>query len=225
MAANDKTLASTERPTGGEATDSERNEDESTEADETDETVPELPLDQVFEILKNRRRRTVLQYLEGEDEPVPLGEIAEHVAADENDTTVAKVTSKERKCAYVGLYQCHLPKMDDMNIVEFNQNRGHVRLGPNAGQLKQYLDWEAQDRRPWPLLYGAVSGTGFGLVALTAVFTGTGIAPLVVSMLVLVAISVISIVGLQSESDSSWRDHRRVPFRHPVDRLEQMWSK
>jgi hypothetical protein len=200
MAANDKTIASTERPTGGEATDSDRVADESTEADEP---VPELPLDQVFEILKNRRRRTVLQYLEDRDEPVPLGEIAEHVAADENDTTVAQVTSKERKCAYVGLYQCHLPKMDDMDIVEFNQNRGHVSAGPNAGQLKQYLDWEAQNRRPWPLLYGAVSGTGFGLVALTAVFTGIGVAPLVVSMLVLVAISVISIVGLKSESESS----------------------
>ena len=200
MAANDKTLASTELTNGSRTTDGEQNEGDSTDGDEA---VPELPLDQVFEILKNRRRRTVLQYLEDKDEPVSLGDIAEHVAADENDTTVAQVTSKERKCAYVGLYQCHLPKMDDMEIVEFNQNRGHVRLGPNAGQLKQYLDWETRNRRPWPLLYGAVSGIGFGLVALTAVFTGTGMAPLVVSMFVLVAISVISIVGLQSESGSS----------------------
>jgi transcription elongation GreA/GreB family factor len=47
-----------------------------------------LPLDQVFEILKNRRRREVVKYLNERDESVSLSDLAEHVAAIENDTTV-----------------------------------------------------------------------------------------------------------------------------------------
>ncbi|PSP49506.1 hypothetical protein BRC67_10995 [Halobacteriales archaeon QH_3_68_24] len=98
-------------------TDTDVGTEQTTAAESAEEeTAAELPLDQVFEILKNKRRRTVLRYLKGRDGPVALGDLAEEVAAVENDTPVAQVTSRERKCAYVGLYQCHLPKMDDMPL-------------------------------------------------------------------------------------------------------------
>ncbi|WP_436927180.1 DUF7344 domain-containing protein [Halosimplex amylolyticum] len=126
-----------------EETEADADQAAPTDAEETqpeEESSSQLPLDHVFEILKNERRRTVLHYLREHGGTVALGELAEHVAAVENGTTVAQVTSNERKCVYVGLYQCHLPKMDDMDIVEFNQNRGRISLGPNAAQLFEYLE-------------------------------------------------------------------------------------
>ena len=135
-----------------------------TETDAETESSTELSLDHVFEILKNERRRTVLHYLKDHGGTVLLGELAEHVAAVENGTTVAQVTSNERKCVYVGLYQCHLPKMDDMDIVEFNQNRGRISLGPNATQLYEYLDESDDVDRPWPLYYGGLTVAGIGLL-------------------------------------------------------------
>lgn len=98
-----------------------------------------LPLDHLFEILKNERRRTVLHYLEDHDETVPLGDLAEHVAAVENDTTVTQVTSNERKCVYVGLYQCHLPKMDGMGVVAFDKPRGTIDPGEHVDCFRAYL--------------------------------------------------------------------------------------
>ncbi|WP_135364030.1 DUF7344 domain-containing protein [Halosimplex halophilum] len=154
------------------------------------EEVADLPLDHVFEILKNERRRTVLHYLQEHGGTVSLGELAEHVAAVENGTTVAQVTSNERKCVYVGLYQCHLPKMDDMDIVEFNQNRGRISLGPNAVQLYEYLEESDGADRPWPLYYGSLTGAGvLGLAASQLGAAAVGLTPTVVATVALVGIA------------------------------------
>ncbi len=146
----------------------------------------ELPLDQVFEILKNSRRRETLQYLHRNDGKTTLSEVAEHIAAIENDTTVQAISSTQRKRVYVGLYQCHLPKMDDTDVVDFDQNRGTIELGPNADQLDQYLDQPTQPG--WHRLYlsiavgavvlfaaGQAGGASYGLttsVVLVALLTG-----------------------------------------------------
>jgi hypothetical protein len=101
-----------------------------------------LPLDQTFELLKNQRRRYVLHYLESEDGPVSLSELAEQIAAWENDKEVRLISSSERKRVYVGLYQCHLPKMDDMDAISFNKPRGIIERGANAECLTPYLQPE-----------------------------------------------------------------------------------
>ena len=121
----------------------------------------ELPVDRVFELLKNQRRREVLRYLETTDEEtVSLSDLAEHIAAIENDTTVQAISSSERKRVYVGLYQCHLPKMDDMNVVAFAQNRGTISLGPNADQLEEFLDIGDETEHPWPRYYAGLAAGG-----------------------------------------------------------------
>jgi hypothetical protein len=106
---------------------------------EKEETSNELSLDVMFEVLKNERRRFVLRHFDENEGPVALGDLAEHVAARENDKPVRELSSGERKRVYVGLYQCHLPKMDDAGIVDFNRNRGRIELGPNADLLDEYL--------------------------------------------------------------------------------------
>jgi hypothetical protein len=188
-------------PEGAE-TDAETDTIAAEEGSET-ESDAQLPLDHVFEILKNERRRTVLHYLKDHGETVSLGELAEHVAAVENGTTVAQVTSNERKCVYVGLYQCHLPKMDDMDIVEFNQNRGRISLGPNAPQLYEYLDESDDVERPWPLYYGALTAVGVGLLVASQLgVAAVGLTATVVSVVVLVGlVGVATAQTLDKRSD------------------------
>lgn len=133
----------------------------------------ELSLDLLFEVLKNSRRREVIRYLREEGEQTTLSDVAEHIAALENDTDVRSLTSSQRKRVYVGLYQCHLPKMADMGVVEFDQNRGTLELGPNAEQLYEYLDDEDETTRAWHSYYLGLSGVGVVLFAL-AVGIGGG---------------------------------------------------
>ena len=119
------------------------------------EPEPELPLDQVFEILKNSRRRQTLHYLFENGGTASLSDLAEHIAAIENDIEVRAITSSQRKRVYVGLYQCHLPKMDGMDIIDFEKNRGTVEIGPNAERLKPYI--EQSEELAWDRLYAGVT--------------------------------------------------------------------
>lgn len=113
----------------------------SAQDERSDSDTGELPLDVIFEIIKNERRRRVLEYLdETDEETVALGDLAEHIAALENGTTERALSAQQRKRVYVGLYQCHLPKMMESGIVEFDKNRGTIAVGPNVDQLGPYLD-------------------------------------------------------------------------------------
>ena len=134
-------------------------------ADAQTESVPSLDL--IFGILKNGRRRRVLKYLRDVDGEVTLSDLAEHIAAIENDKTEAQLTSSERKRVYVGLYQCHLPKMDDAGAIDYNQSRGLIRRTDKAEYFDEYLDEEseAQDRQ-WYKYYAAVSTFGVAPAAL-----------------------------------------------------------
>jgi len=100
---------------------------------------PDLSDDDVFEVLYNRRRRAVVRHLVEGDGSGSVGDLAERIAADENDTTVRQLSSYERKRVYVALYQNHLPKMDDLGVVDYDKNRGTVRLRDPAERLEPYL--------------------------------------------------------------------------------------
>jgi len=138
-----------------------------------------LSKDVIFELLKNRRRREVLAYLLEADETVTLGELAEQIAAWENDTSVNALNSDQRKRVYVALYQTHLPKMDDAGIVEYDQDRGLISLADNADLLMMYLDTDSHRQDRWDRWYAGLSVTGatllgaalFGVPLLSAIPT------------------------------------------------------
>ncbi len=98
-----------------------------------------LPKDVLFDILSVSRRREVLKYLDENEGEATLGPLAEHVAAIENDVTVAELSADQRKRVYVALYQVHLPKMDDAGIIDYDKSRGTIELGRPARQVFPYL--------------------------------------------------------------------------------------
>jgi DNA-binding transcriptional ArsR family regulator len=157
-------------PAGSTGDASETGPDESVGS--TDVEAADLPLDQVFDVLRNERRRLVLRYLREREGPHTIGELAEHIAAHENDKPVQQLSSDERKRAYVGLYQCHLPKMDAMEIVRFNKDRGRVALGTNHCLVEPYLDLGERPTVPdggrWPRWYLSLSATAALVVGLSA---------------------------------------------------------
>lgn len=140
---------------------------------------PAIGIDQVFEILKNKRRRFVLRHLEAAEGQVRLSELAEQIAAWENEKEVRQITSQERKRVYVGLYQCHLPKMDDMGVIEFNKPRGIVQPGENIDLVRRYLPADEQGTaEPWPGVHVQVALVSVLLVSVLGVlelFTPIGL--------------------------------------------------
>lgn len=117
----------------------------SAEQAEHPEEEQSLAKDDIFHILQNERRRQVLRHLKGVDETVEMREIAEKIAAWENDTTVANLYSDQRQRVYIALYQSHLPKLDDLGVINYNQSRGTIEPTPLIDDVTQYLDRDAAD--------------------------------------------------------------------------------
>lgn len=129
-----------------------------------------LDLDTKFELLRNQRRRIVVAHLVETGERLSMSDLAEHVAAVENDCSVRKLSSAERKRAYVGLYQCHLPKLADAGVIDYNRDRGHAEATPAAEDLLAYVDRDGDASGDWGRRYqtAAVGAGGLFGVALLA---------------------------------------------------------
>jgi hypothetical protein len=132
-----------------------------------DDAEPSLSRDETFEMLSNRRRRFIIHYLQDRAEPVSLSDLAEQVAAWENDVDIARISASERKTVYTSLQQFHLPKMDETGVVEFDQRAGEVTLTDAARGLDLYLEVVDRYDIPWSFYYLGFSAVGTVLVALS----------------------------------------------------------
>nr|WP_256487756.1 MULTISPECIES: hypothetical protein [unclassified Haladaptatus] len=112
--------------------------DTTTTSQDTAASQP-LSKDTIFHILQVERRRLILQYLQERTDTVSLRDLAEQVAAWENELSVVELTSKERQRAYISLYQTHLPTLDTEGIIEYDKDRGTIKRTSRADQFDSYL--------------------------------------------------------------------------------------
>jgi hypothetical protein len=124
-----------------------------------------LSRNDAFHVLSNRRRRYALHYLHQQDGSVELRDLAEQVAAWENGTTPDGVGSGERKSVYISLHQSHLPKMDEVGVVEYDKDRNTVALTDSAEQLAVHLEVVPEGHLPWSEVYLGLAAVGAALVA------------------------------------------------------------
>lgn len=130
-------------------------------------TDPDLSQDVVFDILSSPRRRYVLYYLRTSEEPVKLTDLAEHVAAWENETDPEAISEQERKRVYVSLYQTHIPRLAEVGVIEYDKESGYISLAEEAADVDEYLRSSAEPV-PWQRIYLAVAAVGTAFLALTA---------------------------------------------------------
>jgi DNA-binding transcriptional ArsR family regulator len=137
--------------------------------EETERAETTALRDRTFETLSNPRRRQALRYLRTheEDSPVVIRDLAEQIAAWENDIPIVEVTYKQRKRVYTSLYQSHLPKLHNYGFIDYDSDRGTIELTPQAEQLDVYLEVVPEGSLPWSDVY---LGTSVVAVVLVAVF-------------------------------------------------------
>jgi hypothetical protein len=130
--------------------------------------------DELYDLLSNHRRRYVLHFCKRADGPVTLSELAEQVAAWEQDKAVSELTAAERKRVYTSLQQTHLDRLSDAEIVELEGDT--IELTDRAQELDIYLDIVPAKSIPWGMYYLGVSALGgmvLGGVAVGVVPTET----------------------------------------------------
>jgi hypothetical protein len=117
-------------------------------------TPPEK--DELYDLLSNHRRRYVIHFCKRADGPLTLSDLAEKVAAREQDKTVAELTSAERKRVYTSLQQTHLKRLADAGMIDYDGDE--VELTDEAAQLDVYLDVVPEGSIPWGVYYLGLSG-------------------------------------------------------------------
>jgi len=124
--------------------------------------------DEVYDLLSNHRRRYVVHYCKRENGSATLSDLAEQVAAWEQDKALSEVTSAERKRVYTSLQQTHLDRMAEAGIVEFDGDE--IELTEKARELDVYLDIVPSSSIPWGVYYLGLSG--LAAVVLFGVWVG-----------------------------------------------------
>ena len=76
---------------------------------------------EVITLLSSERRRHTIEFLANQpaDETVPVSDIAEGVAALENNCTPEELTAEDRRRVYISLHQQHLPLLEN-DVVEYD---------------------------------------------------------------------------------------------------------
>jgi DNA-binding transcriptional ArsR family regulator len=124
-----------------------------------------IPEQEVYTLLSNPRRLRTLDHLRRRPNSVPLRELSEIIAAAESGETPAP--RQVRATVYVSLHQTHLPKLDELGIVDYDRDRKEVRPLGRARQLGPYMDVMTRFGVSWGGFYRWLGVVGL-FVILTA---------------------------------------------------------
>ncbi|MFC7177441.1 DUF7344 domain-containing protein [Halosegnis marinus] len=124
------------------------------------DTDDSLSQDLVFDLLSSQRRRMVLYYLRRHGGEGTITELADQIAALENDVEPAELTKQQQKRVYVSIYQTHIPKLADAGVVEYDRDSGEVALTRLAREIDRYLTPGSTESYPWELHYLGLTTLG-----------------------------------------------------------------
>jgi hypothetical protein len=125
----------------------------------------------VFDLLKNDRRRQLIELFERDRDALAISDVAEFIAERE-----AEDTSPDNlyKSVYVSLQQTHLPKLAEHDVVRYDRDEGLIRPGENLDEVLAYtrLGGSTADGPPIELFVSLLGlcvtlGVFFGVPPLT----------------------------------------------------------
>ena len=91
----------------------------------SDNSVP-LDAREAVESIKSSRRRYVLLIMDDVESPHSVGDLAEAIAAIEQDKEIPELTSQDRKRVYIALVQHHLDKLDQLGAIADHERSKQV---------------------------------------------------------------------------------------------------
>lgn len=159
---------------------------------------------EIHDVLSNDRRWHVLELLSDED-PQDLRSLANAIAAVESGESPAP--RQVRQSVYVTLHQNHLPKLDSLGIVEYDDTSKMVALDERADEIDVYLEVVERGHLSWSeYQFGIVV---LGLLTTLASVVGTPVlgtvAPVVYASGALVVL--LASIGFRlREQGSPWLD-------------------
>lgn len=98
-----------------------------------------LDLDSAFTALGHPRRIHLIHALVNGTGGATLPELSTEIASREFEKPIEEVTTGERKRIHLSLYHSHLPKLADLDVIEYDDREDVVRP-KDVSQVKAVLD-------------------------------------------------------------------------------------
>jgi hypothetical protein len=133
-----------------------------------------LSTGEIHDVLRNDRRRRAIRCLLDSEEALSVRELSERVATLETGEEPAP--RDKRRSVYISLHQTHLPKLDDLAIVEYDLETKDVTLAEQSDVITSYMGDDETPTPQWPKVQLGVGALG-ALLVLGAV---AGLSPLTV---------------------------------------------
>ncbi|MFB6302121.1 MAG: hypothetical protein ABEH78_04600 [Haloferacaceae archaeon] len=119
----------------------------------------ELEPSEIHDVLRNDRRRLVLEQLRDSGESETVRDLSEYIAGIEAGESPPP--KNVRQSVYVSLHQTHLPKLDRLEIVSYDAEEKEVRLDDRAAEVTVYMEIVPKYGLSWAEYY-----FGLGLLGL-----------------------------------------------------------
>lgn len=146
-------------------------------------------------VLSNERRRMTLEILGEDDGSISARELSERIA--ERETGQQPPPRNIRQSAYVSLIQSHLPKLDELDIVEYESGSKTVTLSSSAEQVSTFMDSGSRSVLDEHYLLVAAVGV-VGLLASKAGLVDVGLAG-DFAILVFLVVAGVAVVGARAD--------------------------
>lgn len=160
----------------------------------------------IHDVLRNERRRHTLELLRENGDTLSVRDLSERVAALETGESPAP--RNIRQSVYVSLHQTHLPKLDELGIVEYDADAKQVTLTDRVEDVEAYMgrptDTDAGSDPRWAR-YTLVLSV-LGIVTMLAVTLGvpvvTAIGAPTLGVVLFAVVFAVAIQQLQSNADA-----------------------
>lgn len=94
-------------------------------------------ISEIFALFAHHRRRYALRELQQHTDPMALADLADEIAIRENEKPLSEVPAEEVKRIYMSLYHTHIPKLEEADLVHYDQEEDIVTLAKHAKRITQ----------------------------------------------------------------------------------------
>lgn len=117
-----------------------------------------LDLIDIHDVLSNQRRRLVLSLLNDAGGKLEARQLAKAIAEAESDQSPPPQNIQQS--AYVTLHQTHLPKLDELGIINYDKDNQIVERQERANEVSIYMETVPKYGLSWSEVYIGISALG-----------------------------------------------------------------
>ena len=100
---------------------------------------PTTEFNTLLELCQAQHRRIILAVLATENRSLTVNDLTKAIAKHNHHTPLLEVSEEESRQIRISLHHTHLPKLEDLSLVGYDQERQLVEPTPQFDQLRPQL--------------------------------------------------------------------------------------